>query len=107
MAADVKTEQFFLIGEFFMLAPRFDWLPSHCCRSVRLFIEKRNLSGCPITLRYRRRVQRFIDAREELRAIPPRKIERAGLDRLSNILRLARRESSRVQKSSSELNSPR
>src|SRR4029450_13096013 len=63
-----------------MLIPRPDRLPPRCCGCMRLLIEKRNLSGCPIALRYCRRVQRFIDAREELRAIPPGKIESPRLD---------------------------
>ena len=33
-----------------MLAPRSDRLPPRSCSSVRLLIEKRNLSGCPIAL---------------------------------------------------------
>src|SRR5215472_1314387 len=80
MAADIKPEKLLLVGELFMLVPRFDRLPPRGGGCLRLLIEKRNLSGCSITLRYRRRVQRFIDGREELRAITPGKIERACLD---------------------------
>src|SRR4051794_24248430 len=80
MAADVKSEKLFFVREFFMLGPRLDWLPSHCRGSVRLLIEKRNLPGGPIPLRYCRCVQRFIDACEELRAIALRKIKRAGFN---------------------------
>src|SRR5690349_12685517 len=61
-----------------MFVPWSDRL-SPCSGCVRLLIEKRNLSGCAIALRYCRGIQRFIDACEQLRAIPPSKIKRAGL----------------------------
>src|SRR5512132_1226461 len=76
MPADIKSEELFLIRELFMFVPRSDRL-SPCSGCVRLLIEKRNLSGCPIALRYCRGIQRFIDAREQLRAIPRSEIELA------------------------------
>src|SRR5262245_56107836 len=79
MAADIKSEQLLFVGKLFMLIPRPDRLPPRCCGRMRLLIEKRNLSRCPIALRYCRRVERFINAREQLRAIPARKIKRTGL----------------------------
>src|SRR5262245_33913023 len=79
MTADIKSEEVFFVGKLFMLIPRPDRLPPRCCGCVRLLIEKRNLSGCPIALRYCRRVERLIDAREQLRAISARKIKRARL----------------------------
>src|SRR5215475_1155251 len=80
MAANIKSEELFLIRKFLVLVPGSDRLPPRCGRSVSLLIEKRNLSGCPIALCYRRRIQRFFDAREEFCPIPARKIERARLD---------------------------
>src|SRR5262245_30713939 len=78
MPADIKSEELFLIRELFMFVPRSDRL-SPCSGCMRFLVEKRNLSGRPIALRYGRGIQRFIDAREQLRAIPPSKITRACL----------------------------
>src|SRR4029434_3865822 len=80
MPADIKPEKLFLIRKLFVLAPGPDRLFPRRRGRMRLFVVKRNLSGCPIALRDCRRVQRIIDAREELRAIPLRKIERTRLD---------------------------
>ena len=50
MAADVKPEKLFLVRKLFVLRPRPDRLPPGGRGSMHFFIEKRNLSGCTITL---------------------------------------------------------
>src|SRR4030095_9590907 len=80
MAADVKPEKLFLVGELFMLVPRSDQLRPRRGGCVRLFIEERNLPGNPIALESRRRCRRIFDTGKEFRAIAPGEIKRAGLD---------------------------
>src|SRR5256714_15148847 len=79
MTADIKSEKFFLVGKFFVIAPAHDH-PFSGGGGVSFIIEQRNLSDRSVTQRGSRARKRFVDAGEKFRAIPADKIERAGLD---------------------------
>src|SRR5437588_4811777 len=79
MPAHIKSEQFFLVGKFLMIAPWRDYAFSGG-RGVRLFVEQRNLTNRAIPQGRGRAGKRFVDAGKKLRAIAADKIKRAGFD---------------------------
>ena len=79
MPADIKSKQLFLVGEFYVLAPRSNNALPRRCR-VSFFVEQRNLADGPIAQRGRGAGKRFVDAGKKFRTVAPNKIKRAGFD---------------------------
>src|SRR5207244_9139759 len=102
MPADIKSKQLFLVGEFFVVAPRSNNALPRRCR-VSFFIEQRNLADGPIAQRGRGAGKRLVDAGKKLRTVAPTKSNAPALIKLSNILRLAIRVPIHPQKYSSDV----
>src|SRR5437667_10547389 len=81
MAAYIKSEKLFLVRKFLVFAPRPARLSPRRGGCMRLFIEERNLSGCPIALESSRGCKRMLDTGEEFRTIMSCEIKRARLDK--------------------------
>src|SRR5437016_14545320 len=79
MPADIKSKQLFLVGEFYVLAPRSNNALPRRCR-VSFCVEQRNLADGPVAQRGRRAGKRFVDAGKKFRPVAPNKIQRAGFD---------------------------
>src|SRR2546430_14125339 len=79
MPADIKSKQLFLVGEFFVVAPRSNNALPRRCR-VSFFIEQRNLADGPIALRGRVAGKRIVDAGKKFRTVAPNTIKRASFD---------------------------
>src|SRR5262249_16627427 len=79
MAADIKSQQLFFVGKFFVVAPGRNNALSRC-RSVGFVIEQANLSNGAIALRRASARERFVDDSVKFSALTAEKIERAGFD---------------------------